>query len=96
MITATVISPVIAGAGAREFTFIGLLTRIGVPDSTAFLIGNLGFWVAEFIPLLIGGLILLIRPANYRVSIHHIPPEGWPASTLSHSAATEGGESTTT
>jgi hypothetical protein len=79
MITATVISPVIAGAGAREFTFIELLRRIGVSESVSFLIGNLGFWVAEFIPLLIGGAILVLRPAHYRPDIRQISPEAWPA-----------------
>jgi uncharacterized protein (TIRG00374 family) len=64
IILATVGLPTIGGEGAREFTSVGLLARIGVSESQAFLVGNLGFWVGEFIPVVIGGLILAFRPAH--------------------------------
>jgi len=69
IILATVGLPTIAGEGAREFTALGLLSRIGVPESAAWLVGHLGFWAAEFVPAVIGGLILALRPAQYRPEI---------------------------
>ena len=69
IILATVGLPTVGGEGAREFTAVGLLTRIGVSESQAFLVGNLGFWVGEFIPAVLGGLILAFRPAHYAPQI---------------------------
>jgi len=65
IILATVGLPTLGGGGAREFTSVGLLARIGVSESQAFLVGNLGFWAGEFIPVVLGGLILAFRPARY-------------------------------
>jgi len=65
IILATVGLPTLGGEGAREFTSVGLLARIGVSESQAFLVGNLGFWAGEFIPVVLGGLILAFRPARY-------------------------------
>jgi uncharacterized protein (TIRG00374 family) len=69
IILATVGLPTVGGEGAREFTALGLLTRIGVPDSAAWLVGHLGFWAAEFVPAVVGGLILALRPGQYRPEI---------------------------
>jgi uncharacterized protein (TIRG00374 family) len=69
IILATVGLPTIAGEGAREFTALGLLGRIGVNESAAWLVGHLGFWAAEFVPAVIGGIILALRPAQYRPDI---------------------------
>jgi len=69
IILATVGLPTVGGEGAREFTAVGLLARIGVSESQAFLVGNLGFWVGEFIPVVIGGLILAFRPSEYAPQI---------------------------
>jgi uncharacterized protein (TIRG00374 family) len=69
IILATVGLPTLAGEGAREFTALGLLSRIGVNESAAWLVGHLGFWAAEFVPAVIGGLILALRPAQYRPDI---------------------------
>ena len=69
IILATVGLPTIAGEGAREFTTMGLLSRIGVDASAAWLVGHLGFWAAEFVPAVIGGIILALRPAHYRPEI---------------------------
>jgi uncharacterized membrane protein YbhN (UPF0104 family) len=69
IILATVGLPTIAGEGAREFTALGLLRRIGVNESAAWLVGHLGFWAAEFVPAVLGGIILALRPAQYRPDI---------------------------
>ncbi|MGD2206486.1 MAG: lysylphosphatidylglycerol synthase transmembrane domain-containing protein [Anaerolineae bacterium] len=69
IILATVGLPTIGGEGAREFTALGLLSRIGVGESAAWLVGHLGFWAAEFVPAVIGGLILALRPEQYRPDI---------------------------
>ena len=69
IILATIGLPTIAGEGAREFTAMGLLSRIGVGASAAWLVGHLGFWAAEFVPAVIGGIILAARPAQYRPQI---------------------------
>jgi uncharacterized membrane protein YbhN (UPF0104 family) len=66
IILATVGLPTVAGEGAREFTALGLLRRIGVNESAAWLVGHLGFWAAEFVPAVAGGIILALRPAQYR------------------------------
>lgn len=73
IILATVGLPTMGGEGAREFTALGLLGRIGVGESQAFLVGNLGFWAGEFIPVVLGGLILALRPAHYRPKIEKEP-----------------------
>jgi uncharacterized protein (TIRG00374 family) len=69
IILATVGLPTIAGEGAREFTAMGLLSRIGVSESQAWLVGHLGFWAAEFVPAVIGGIILAVRPSQYKPDI---------------------------
>jgi uncharacterized protein (TIRG00374 family) len=69
IILATVGLPTVGGEGAREFTALGLLARIGVDPSAAWLVGHLGFWAAEFVPAVIGGIILAVRPAEYRPEI---------------------------
>jgi uncharacterized protein (TIRG00374 family) len=69
IILATVGLPTVAGEGAREFTALGLLSRIGEGESAAWLVGHLGFWAAEFVPAVIGGIVLALRPAQYRPEI---------------------------
>jgi len=69
IILATVGLPTVAGEGAREFTALGLLSRIGVGESAAWLVGHLGFWAAEFVPAVLGGLVLALRPAQFRPDI---------------------------
>jgi hypothetical protein len=69
IILATVGLPTIAGEGAREFTALGLLSRVGVDPNEAWLVGHLGFWAAEFVPAVAGGIILALRPARYRPDI---------------------------
>ena len=66
IIVATVGIPTVAGEGAREFTTLGLLSRIGVNESAAWLVGHLGFWAAEFVPAVIGGIVVALRPGQYR------------------------------
>ena len=73
MIVATVGLPSIGGEGVRELTLIGLLARVGVPEASAFLLGNLGFWVGITLSL-IGGVIYLARPASYRPAIRSLFP----------------------
>jgi len=68
MIAATVGLPTVGGEGARELTFVGLLGRIGVPESQAFLLGHLGFWCGLSLSLP-GGLIYALRPDTYRPAI---------------------------
>ncbi|MBL8058069.1 MAG: flippase-like domain-containing protein [Anaerolineales bacterium] len=68
MIAATVGLPSIGGEGVREFTLIGLLGRIGIPESSAFVLGHLGFWAGMLLSL-VGGLLYLLRPADYAVII---------------------------
>ncbi len=75
IILATVGIPTIAGEGAREFTALSLLRRIGVNASAAWLVGHLGFWAAEFVPAVIGGIILALRPAQYRPDIERTGSE---------------------
>jgi uncharacterized protein (TIRG00374 family) len=69
IILATVGLPTVAGEGAREFTALGLLSRIGVGESAAWLVGHLGFWAAEFVPAVLGGIVLALRPAQFRPDI---------------------------
>jgi uncharacterized membrane protein YbhN (UPF0104 family) len=69
IILATVGIPTVGGEGAREFTALGLLRRIGVSESAAWLVGHLGFWAAEFVPAVLGGLTLAFRPDRYRPDI---------------------------
>lgn len=69
IILATVGLPTMGGEGAREFTALGLLMRIGVPESAAWLVGHLGFWAGEFLPVVLGGLILALRPGQLRPNI---------------------------
>jgi len=82
IIVATLIGPVVAGLGAREGTAAVLLERIGAGASGA-LAGHLGFWTAEALPALIGGLVLALRPNTYRPAIQRArrptPPESEPA-----------------
>jgi hypothetical protein len=68
MIVATVGLPAIGGEGVRELTLIGLLSRIGVSETSAFVLGHLGFWAGMALSL-IGGVIYAIRPASYRPMI---------------------------
>jgi hypothetical protein len=76
IILATVGLPTLGGEGARELTAVGMLARIGVSESQAFLVGNLGFWAGEFLPAVLGGLILAFRPAHYMPQIRgtRLPP----------------------
>jgi hypothetical protein len=69
IILATVGLPTVAGEGAREFTALGLLSRIGVGESAAWLVGHLGFWAAEFVPAVLGGIVLALRPTQFRPDI---------------------------
>jgi uncharacterized protein (TIRG00374 family) len=78
IILATVGLPTVAGEGAREFTALGLLQRIGVDPSAAWLVGHLGFWAAEFVPAVAGGIILALRPAQYRPDIERLEQEPVP------------------
>lgn len=78
MIAATVGVPTIGGEGARELTFVGLLGRIGVPESQAFLLANLGFWCGLILSLP-GGLIYALRPDTYRPDIQRVEPAKTPA-----------------
>ncbi len=73
MIAATVGLPSIGGEGVREFTLVGLLARIGVSESSAFVLGYLGFWVGMALSL-IGGVIYLLRPASYQPPIRTTQP----------------------
>jgi uncharacterized protein (TIRG00374 family) len=66
IIVFTVGIPTLGGEGAREFGGLGLLTRIGVPEGGAWLVGHLGFWFGELPPVVLGGLILALRPAAER------------------------------
>jgi len=75
MITATVGLPTIGGAGAREFSFVYLLARVGVPEASAFLLAHLGFWAGECISLA-GGVIYAARPASYRPTIERLQVSG--------------------
>ncbi len=63
IIVATVGLPTVGGEGAREFSALGLLQRIGVPAGQGLLVGHLGFWAGEALPAVAGGLILALRPA---------------------------------
>ena len=80
IILATVGLPTLGGEGAREFTSLGLLARIGVDPNQAWLVGNLGFWAGEFVPVVLGGLILAFRPAHYQPDIERAGPSGSPSS----------------
>lgn len=61
IIVATVGLPTMGGEGAREFTALGLLQRVGIPSSQGMLVGHLGFWSGEALPVIVGGLILALR-----------------------------------
>jgi uncharacterized protein (TIRG00374 family) len=74
IITATVGLPSIGGEGVREFTAVGLLARIGVSESSAFVLGHLGFWAGMVISLA-GGFIYALRPASYRPIIQSVRRE---------------------
>jgi uncharacterized protein (TIRG00374 family) len=67
IIVATIIAPTVAGLGAREFTAKGLLGQM--MGEKAVLASHLGLWVAELLPAVVGGIILLSRPAEYRPGI---------------------------
>jgi uncharacterized protein (TIRG00374 family) len=69
IILATVGLPTLGGEGAREFTALGLLQRIGVEANAAWLVGHLGFWAGEFVPVVAGGIILAFRPAQVQPDI---------------------------
>lgn len=71
IIVATLVGPVVAGLGAREYTAIYLLELIGVDRAAGALVGHLGFWTAEALPAVLGGLVLALRPASYRPAIEH-------------------------
>ena len=75
MIVATVGLPSIGGEGVREFTFVGLLNRVGVPESSAFVLANLGFWIGLSWSL-IGGVIYMARPSSYKPEITFFKPKG--------------------
>jgi hypothetical protein len=68
MIVATVIPLSIAGIGIREGVFVFFLIKIGVGISQAALLAFLGYLVGEIISLF-GGILLILRPADYRVRI---------------------------
>lgn len=64
MIYGTVIGPSIGGEGIREIVFAVLLgAKAGTTKAVLF--AHLGFWVGEFFSLA-GGIIYLLRPAEYR------------------------------
>lgn len=66
IIVSTVGIPTMGGEGARELSSLVLLERIGIPRALGGLIGHLGFWSGEFLPVVLGGLILALRPASTR------------------------------
>ena len=66
MISAVVIGPSIGGEGLRELVMVMLLGR-QVGGAKTFLFSHLGFW-ADPLPL-VGGLILMLRPAHYQPRI---------------------------
>jgi len=67
IIASTVGLPTIGGEGARELSAIALLTSLA-GDAKAFLVAHLGFWVGLSLSLM-GGVLYLLRPANYRPQI---------------------------
>ncbi len=67
-IAATLLPISIAGVGVREGTFVGLLGTVGIATSAAALTGFLGYLCGEIISLF-GGLVLLARPAGYRMAM---------------------------
>ncbi len=71
IIVATLIGPVVAGLAAREFTAVWLLQQVQIGQEQGLLVGHLGFWSAEAVPAVIGGLLLALRPASYRPAIEH-------------------------
>jgi uncharacterized protein (TIRG00374 family) len=73
IIVSTVGIPTMGGEGARELSSLVLLERVGVPRALGGLIGHLGFWSGEFLPVVLGGLILALRPAATRPT--PLPPE---------------------
>jgi len=70
IIAATVGLPVVAGEGAREGAAIALLGHI-IPSEKAFLTSHLGFWIGLLLSL-IGGVLYLLRPADYRPQIERL------------------------
>lgn len=91
-IFSTFIPATFNGIGLRETTAVALYTQVGVPNSIAILIPIVGFAV-EMSVSAVGGLIFLLRGADYKVNIRvehadheqqvhaHIqeaPPEQWP------------------
>lgn len=63
IIVSTVGIPTMGGEGARELSSLVLLERAGVPRALGGLIGHLGFWTGEFLPVVCGGIILALRPS---------------------------------
>jgi len=57
---ATLLPASINGIGLREATAVAVYTRGGVPESTAFWIATLGFWLEVSVSLL-GGLFFVLR-----------------------------------
>jgi len=64
MIYGTVLGPSIGGEGIREIVF-ALILGAKVGAAKAILFAHLGFWVGEILSLA-GGIIYMIRPAEYR------------------------------
>jgi hypothetical protein len=67
IIASTVGLPTLGGEGARELSAIALLVSL-VGEGKAFLTAHLGFWIGLFLSL-IGGVLYLLRPADYRPQI---------------------------
>lgn len=64
MIYGTVIGPSIGGEGIREIIF-ALILGAKVGTAKTILFAHLGFWIGEILSLA-GGIIYIIRPAEYR------------------------------
>ncbi|MCX5895716.1 MAG: sulfatase-like hydrolase/transferase, partial [Proteobacteria bacterium] len=67
MIYGTVLGPSIGGEGIREAVFALLLGNMAGP-AKAILFAHLGFWVGGILSLA-GGVIFMIRPAEYRPQV---------------------------
>lgn len=70
IIASTVGLPTIGGEGARELSSVALLVSL-VGNEKAFLTAHLGFWIGLFLSL-IGGVLYLLRPADYRPQISRV------------------------